>query len=123
MTPNEYQEEAMRTDSKSYIPVVHRIASDKMQLIRLIHAHLGMSSETGETADAIKKHLIYGQPLDVENIFEECGDKLWYIVLALSAIDRTLDECMQHNIDKLKLRYPEKFTEELAKERLDKKSE
>ncbi len=25
------------------------------------------------------------------------------------------------NIDKLKIRYPEKFTEELAKERLDKK--
>lgn len=88
----------------------------------LIHALLGMCSETGEFADALKKHIIYNQPLDVLNLREELGDKLWYITLACSALGIQLGEVMSDNITKLKLRYPEKFTEELAKERLDKKA-
>jgi NTP pyrophosphatase (non-canonical NTP hydrolase) len=116
MTPNEYQQEAQRTALKSY----RKLGSIAPGLQQLIHAHFGMSSETGEIGDALKKHLIYCQPLDVENLVEECGDLLWYISMMLTAADVTFEECMKGNIEKLRIRYPEKFTEELAKERLDK---
>lgn len=113
MTPNEYQEKAGRTSPSEY-PLMKLAQAD------LIHAHLGMSSETGEIGDCLKKHLVYGQRLDVDNLNEECGDLLWYISLMLTAIGVSLEECMQENVSKLKIRYPERFTEECAKERLDK---
>ena len=117
MTPNEYQQEASRTclpDYKSFRSHVFPMHQ------HILHAHMGISSETGEIGDCIKKHFIYGQPLDTGNLVEECGDLLWYISLMLSACGSTMEQTMQENISKLKLRYPEKFTEEHAKLRLDK---
>lgn len=117
MTPNEYQKLAYRTAPSNYSEVL--MPSDKTAC-EVIHAKLGIDSESGELADAIKKCLIYKQPMDLENIKEECGDLLWYIALLLTATGFDMEECMQVNIDKLKIRYPEKFTEKLAKERRDK---
>lgn len=89
----------------------------------LLHAALGLCGEVGEFADAIKKHLFYGAPLDRSNAKEELGDTLWYIVLAAAALGTTIGELAQQNIDKLAKRYPEKFTEALAAARLDKQGE
>lgn len=119
MNANEYQEETRRTDLQSYNPVIDRLRT--VNIAQLIHAHLGLSSETGELADALKKHLIYGQPLDIKNVKEELGDKLWYISIACDACMTTLEEVMEANINKLKIRYPEKFTEKDAAERKDKR--
>ncbi len=44
----------------------------------LHHMCLGLTSEAGEIADAIKAHMIYDKPLDVVNIGEEMGDGLWF---------------------------------------------
>jgi NTP pyrophosphatase (non-canonical NTP hydrolase) len=116
MTPNEYQELSQKTEIPLYDTV-----EDRMQLLgRLLHAQLGITTEAGELADAIKKHVIYNQSLDEGNILEECGDLLWYISIALSSCGFTMEQCMTENIAKLKKRYPEKFTEQLAKERRDK---
>lgn len=119
MTPNEYQQAAARTDLRDYTIVGKRILEPD-GFRRLIHSQLGVSSESGELADAIKKFIIYGKELDIENIKEEYGDLLWYINIGLTSIGYTMEECMQANIDKLKLRYPEKFTEKDALERKDK---
>lgn len=116
MTPNEYQEESMRTMPERY-PVFENIGEHQRQIL---HAHLGLSSEVGEIGDAIKKYLIYGRDFDEVNIKEECGDLLWYIALILRYTGWTMEEAMQANINKLKIRYPEKFTEEHAAKRLDK---
>lgn len=129
MTPNEFQLLCTRTDADSaehHQKIAQRFhynarVNTKDSSISLAHAVLGISTESGELADAYKKFLIYGKSLDFENINEECGDLLWYICLALKAIGVSLEDCMEHNVEKLKIRYPEKFTEELAKERLDKK--
>ena len=43
------------------------------------HALLGMVTEAGELADAIKKHVIYGKPLDKVNVMEEIADLMWYL--------------------------------------------
>lgn len=86
----------------------------------LLHAQLGITSEAGEFADALKKHCIYGKPLDGNNIVEELGDLLWYISLACDSMEITMNEVMEMNVNKLKIRYPERFNEADAVERKDK---
>jgi NTP pyrophosphatase (non-canonical NTP hydrolase) len=117
MTPNEYQQKAQRTCLADYEKFKNNLMAHHRHII---HAHLGLSSETGEVGDAIKKYIIYGQPLDVDNLIEECGDILWYLSLMVSACGSTLESVMEQNIAKLEKRYPEKFTEKDAFERKDK---
>jgi NTP pyrophosphatase (non-canonical NTP hydrolase) len=116
MTPNEYQDAAMRSAplDPSIVPALSNVTS------QLLHAQMGIITELGEFSSPLKKRLIYGQMLDVTNMVEECGDMLWYISLALNALGVSMEECMEENIAKLKIRYPEKFTEKDALERKDK---
>jgi NTP pyrophosphatase (non-canonical NTP hydrolase) len=79
----------------------------------VLHAAMGISTESGELLDAVKKHLIYDEELDLPNVKEELGDLMWYIAILLRELggDGVLEEVMRVNIEKLKARYPEKFTE------------
>lgn len=89
---------------------------DQPYTLKLLHGLIGLATESGESLDAFKKFLFYGKELDVPNIIEELGDKLWYIAEVISALDGlgykiTLEEVMEKNIAKLKKRYPEGFSE------------
>ena len=86
----------------------------------LVHAVMGLAGEAGEFADCIKKHLIYGQPLNRANAMEELGDLMWFVALACKALDVPMEHIAQMNIDKLAQRYPDKYTDTLAAQRLDK---
>ncbi len=111
MNATEYQRLAARTEKP--LPVEGRLQ----------HAMLGITSEAGELADTVKKHVIYGQPLKVvgeASITEEIGDLLWYAALLANATGICLETCMDLNIEKLAARYPERFTEFHAAKRLDK---
>lgn len=88
--------------------------------LNLIHAAMGLSSDAGEFVDAIKKHTIYGKELDKENCIEELGDVLWFVSLACDTLGVSMAEVMQANIEKLALRYPDKYTDEHAIRRVDK---
>lgn len=123
MTSNEYQDATRRTELTpiAYASKFHTCISLNNRLAGVIHCAMKLSSESGELNDALVKHVVYGQPLDSINIGEECGDLLWYIARILDHCGYTMEECMLANIEKLKIRYPEKFTEFHAKERLDKK--
>jgi NTP pyrophosphatase (non-canonical NTP hydrolase) len=95
--------------------------TDKQKMIDLLHASIGMQTESAEFSDMLKKHIFYGKPLDKVNLAEEIGDQLWYIAMALRALDTDFETVMERNIAKLKARYPDKFTLELAENRdLDK---
>lgn len=109
---NEYEEEALRTAKD--------MGSVKMNLI---HAALGLSSDAGEFVDCIKKHAIYGKDLDKENAIEELGDVLWFVVLACNTLDVNLSDVMRANIEKLAKRYPDKYSDEAAIARADKREE
>ena len=78
---------------------------------------MGMQTETAEFTDALKKSLFYGKTLDTVNLKEELGDLLWYVSIAMDELGTTYEAEMQRVINKLKLRYPEKFTEEDATNR------
>lgn len=115
MNSNNYVENVLRTDTPLTMELQHRLSDP--ETIRLLHAAMGLATESGEFMDMLKKHIFYGRPLDLVNAREELGDTMWYVGLAVDVIRTTLNEVMTTNIKKLQLRYPEKFTEERALER------
>ena len=87
----------------------------------LNHAVLGVAGEAGELVDAIKKHTIYGKPLDRANIIEELGDLRFYIQAMQNVLGITESEVLQANADKLSKRYRGlKYSDKAAIERADK---
>jgi NTP pyrophosphatase (non-canonical NTP hydrolase) len=112
MTPEQYLIESARTE---FTPLF--IAGGDQHALRvsqLMHAAMGMVTESGEFIDALKKLTIYGKPIDKTNLVEEIGDCMWYVALACRALDVSLEDVMDRNIAKLRKRYPEKFTQEAA---------
>jgi len=103
MEINKYQQEAARTCAK----IDGAILDD-------LHMVLGMQTEAAEIADVYKKTIAYKKPLDFVNIKEELGDIMWYIANLCNMNGWDLRDIMQTNIDKLKTRYPDKFSEEEA---------
>ena len=90
----------------------------------LLHMVIGASGEVGELVDAIKKHVIYQKPLDVENVKEELGDLLFYMTNLMQSVGLSFEEVLQHNVDKLSVRYSSgKYSNSQAQERADKVSE
>lgn len=110
-TSEQYLEDSARTCAGDYDKIRSRMDNDT---IDLLHAAMGACTEAGELVDVIKKYLFYGKEIDKVNLKEEYGDELWYIALGLRKLKTTFSECMKMNIDKLKLRYPENFTEDNA---------
>lgn len=113
VTIDEYQQQSYRTAPRSYKELTH-------QQFELVHAVLGLCTEVGELADTVKKHVIYRQPLDTENLVEEEGDVDWYLALLASAISTTRSIALEHNIAKLRKRYPDGYNNQAAKDRADK---
>lgn len=105
MTIEEFQKLASRTFNSKDLDV------------DIMHVTLGMVTESAEIADAIKKHIAYGREIDVVNIKEELGDLLWYIAIAMDVFGFEPSDVFKTNIEKLKIRYPEKYTDELAETR------
>lgn len=87
---------------------------------RLQHGMLGIITEAGELGDTVKKHVIYGQELDVANLQEEIGDILWYLAVIANATGINLSRAASDNIAKLQKRYPEAYSDAAAAARLDK---
>jgi len=108
MQMNEYQQEQMRT---APIAMYGKVTQD-VDKDMLLNAVLGLSGETGEVADIVKKHLFQGHSLDLNKLIEEGGDVLWYLSLLAHACGVTLDEMASRNNEKLKKRYPTGFDSE-----------
>ncbi len=76
---------------------------------RLLTAAVGMSDESGEFTEIVKKIVFQGKEPTEENLFHlkrELGDIMWYVMQACMGLDISLDEIVQMNVDKLKARYP-----------------
>ena len=97
MTGNEYQQYALRTSS-------HGSNGDMV-----LNGVMGLNGEAGECIDIVKKWHFQGHPLDSKKLKDELGDVLWYVAITAAAIGCELNDVMQHNIDKLRKRYPDGF--------------
>ena len=76
---------------------------------RLMTGAVGINSEGGEIMEIVKKLVFQGKQWDDETIYHlkrELGDVMWYVMQCLIALDTSLDEVVDMNIDKLKKRYP-----------------
>ena len=99
-------------ESKDSEAFTHRIADlyyQDFDTHRLLTAAVGMSAESGEFTEIIKKILFQGKPVNEENLFHlnrELGDVMWYVMQACMGLGVDLDEVIEMNIDKLKSRYP-----------------
>ena len=80
-----------------------------------LHAVLGLVGEAGEFADEVKKAWIYrGESLsDNYKLVEELGDVLWYVFLCAEVLGVSIENLQTTNVDKLKLKYPEDFKEDI----------
>ena len=79
---------------------------------RLVIAALGLAGEAGEFANMVKKLTAHGHDIPRTELADELGDVLWYIAEAASACGLHLGDIAQQNVDKLRRRYPEGFSQE-----------
>jgi NTP pyrophosphatase (non-canonical NTP hydrolase) len=101
MTEQEYMREILRTYA----------GSDEMRE-KLCLGALGLSGESGEVADLVKKQLFHGHPLDLQKLRDELGDVLWYFMFICDTLGISLEEVMAGNVEKLRTRYPDGFEAE-----------
>lgn len=116
MTPDEYQRAALRTQADQR-KVLERLVSLGPSAMQLDNAIRGMCNDVGEVADLVKDYIEYGKPLDRAHLLEELGDVCWRVAQACQAAGFTMGEALEANIRKLSVRYPEKYTNELAANR------
>ena len=118
----------MTVDTEKYLDFVSEVTSpaskDVAQLMRritdleveqdadiprLLTAALGLTAESGEFTEVVKKIILQGKPYNDDNKFHmkrELGDICWYLAQACMALDTTFDEIIEMNVEKLKARYP-----------------
>ena len=118
----------MTVDTEKYLDFVHDVTSaesldyaalltrmnkleleDDCNLSQLLTAALGLTAESGEFTEIVKKIILQGKPYNEDNVFHmkrELGDICWYIAQACMALDTTFDEIIEMNVDKLQARYP-----------------
>ena len=118
----------MTVDTEKYLDFVHDVTStesldyaalltrmnkleleDDCNLPQLLTAALGLTAESGEFTEIVKKIILQGKPYNEDNVFHmkrELGDICWYIAQACMALDTTFDEIIEMNVDKLTKRYP-----------------
>lgn len=106
MNLTEYQAHAARTANTKLNPRE-----------RIIQAAFGLTGETGEVIDNLKKVLYHSHDFDRDALIKETGDCLWYLAELCSAWGITLDEVAQANVAKLRARYPVAFDEERSRNR------
>ncbi len=86
----------------------------------VLHMSIGVSGESGELLDAIKKWAIYQKPLDIDNVIEELGDIEFYLEGIRQAFSLDREDILKANIVKLRKRYGETYTNAAAIARADK---
>jgi len=110
LTLNEYQKLALRTANpgiKNGPPIQLNWA-------------LGLCGESGEAAEIVKKHFYHGHPVDYDELEEELGDAMYYLAVFANSFGFTLEEVALHNVEKLRNRYPDRFSEERSLRRDEK---
>ena len=86
------------------------VDNDKVNISLLMTGGIGLSSETGELNEIIKKCIFQGKPMDDETIFHckrELGDIIWYWISTCRSLGLDPNEVIEENVKKLESRYPD----------------
>ena len=115
MDTKKYKEMVLKTESNDLKAISSRLTNKRA--LRLLHGSCGIATEAGELLDAMKKHIFYGKEIDTVNVVEELGDLMWYTAIILDELGVEFEDVMEKNINKLKTRYGNKFSEHNANSR------
>ena len=106
---------------KSGQDIIDTLTPEKMHTI---HMAVGVSGESGELLDAVKKYVIYNKELDRVNVIEELGDLEFYMEGLRQGLGITREETIGANIAKLGVRYSSgSYSDQQAQARADKENE
>lgn len=84
----------------------------------LFHGVLGIMTESSELAEIINELFKNSDKVvDPINVHEEMHDISWYKAIIHHVLNLSWRQGMENNTNKLRIRYPEKFTDELAANR------
>ena len=111
---SEFVEEVTSEESNQLSPMARRLSilegtDGKINMSLLLTGGIGLSSETGEFNEIIKKCIFQGKPLNDETVFHckrELGDIIWYWINSCRALGLDPNEVIEENVNKLKSRYP-----------------
>ena len=99
-------------ESRDFVALSDRLVSldeKGANIERLLTGAVGINSEGGEIMEIVKKLIFQGKKWDDETVFHlkrELGDVMWYVMQCLIALDVSIDEIVDINVDKLEKRYP-----------------
>ena len=113
-------------DLKEYSEFVDKVTSDESKdstafrqrlddlgngdIPRLLTAALGLSAESGEFTEIVKKLVFQGKPLTDKtktHMIKELGDVVWYWTQGCMALGVNPNEVINTNKEKLMARYPQ----------------
>ena len=100
---------APSTDYAALMSRLTALEAEDADTCKLLTAALGLTAESGEFTEVVKKIILQGKPYNEDNVFHmkrELGDICWYIAQACMALDTTFDEIIEMNVEKLEKRYP-----------------
>jgi NTP pyrophosphatase (non-canonical NTP hydrolase) len=98
------------SDFTSLVSRLGELQSQNADVCRLMTAAYGLTAESGEFTEVVKKIFLQGKPYSEDNVFHmkrELGDICWYLAQACMALDTNFNEILEMNYEKLSARYPE----------------
>lgn len=108
LTLSEYQQAAARTVNRS-------LSTGE----RLVDAAAGLAEEAGEVLGVVRKHMFMHHELDRARLVTELGDALWCLTGVATAVGVSLDEVAVANVEKLRRRYPDGYSDSASARRAD----
>jgi len=108
----EFVKQTTSAPSLDYAVMAARLAElevNDVNTTQLLTAALGLTAESGEFTEVVKKIVFQGKPYNEDNVFHmkrELGDICWYLAQAFMALDTNFEEILDMNIEKLSARYP-----------------
>ena len=106
----EFVKQTTSPPSLDYAIMAARLAElevNDVNTTQLLTAALGLTAESGEFTEVVKKIVFQGKPYNEDNVFHmkrELGDICWYLAQAFMALDTNFDEILDMNIEKLNAR-------------------
>jgi len=96
-------------DTEVLIKQIRKLETQGCNFARLDTAFNGLASESGESADIVKKLKYHGKdytPEIREHLIKELGDVAWYWAQACIALEINPEDVLVRNVTKLEARYP-----------------
>jgi len=97
-----------------YISELANLFDLQLKAKECIHWPFTLDIMVGDITEMIKKFLAYDKAVDVNKLDEYLCHLIFYINLIFKEYEIDFEECLDLNIKKLLLRYPDKFSQEDA---------